>query len=487
MRVVIFDCNGYGSELRRRHLGDVIGAGPRTVAGILESYGYEVHILEPELHGSALAKKADIVMFSGMLTDLKVIKKLSRRFKHKLQVIGGPVTNQWELVLSRTNAKIAVVGEAEETLRELIESDFNPKGIPGIAYKESDKIIFNGSRGFLPQSKYHLITPSVRRIKDYRLYWARKVYVEVLRGCSNCVPFMGKCGCAFCDVPNTFGYPKFRDPETVLQEIRGLLEQGVKRIVLSAPDFLDYYRGEKLYDPRSPEPNVKFLESFLKKVYQLTKRYNAYFRIENIKPNLLTEEVAEVLEKYIDPFLVGVGVESGSDKALRLMNKPYTIKEVLRALEIMDRHRLGSFLYFIYGLPFENRETVSATRALLKKIYHRFKEVERFAFSKFLPLPNSAFYVFSRANLEPKYRLAQQELLPLVRELNKKIKQRKYLGKTVSYYVVSKLGPARYLAFPVRDGPYAIIRSEKGLRIGKALQARVVDVTDKHVIAKPAG
>jgi radical SAM superfamily enzyme YgiQ (UPF0313 family) len=489
MRIVIFDCNGYGSSIHRRHLGDVIGAGPRTVAGILESYGLEVRILEPEAYSSSFAKKADIVMFSGMITDFKVIRKLSRKFRSKLQIIGGPIANEWEFVLKKSYAKIAVVGEAEESLRELIESGFDPKGIQGVAYKLDDgSVIFNGPRGFLPQSKYHLITPSVRRIRDYRLHWTRKVYVEVLRGCSNCIPFMGKCGCAFCDVPNTFGYPKFRDPESILQEIEGLLKQGVRRIVLSGPDFLDYYRGEQLYDPRAPpEPNVQAIKSLLESIRRLTKRYNAYFRIENIKPNLMTEEVAEVLSEYIDPFLVGVGVESGSDKALRLMNKPYSIKEVLNALEIMERYNLGSFLYFIYGLPFENREMIESTKQLLLKIYRRFRSVDRFAFSKFLPLPNSAFYIFARTNLEPKYRVAREELLPLVNELNRRIKERRYVGRLMEYFVVSRISQDSFLGFPVKDGPYAVIKARrKNLRPGKRVRVKILGATSKHLLAKLA-
>ncbi|NPA86089.1 MAG: B12-binding domain-containing radical SAM protein [bacterium] len=479
MRIVLFDCNAYGTGKRLR-VSDVIGAGPRTVAGILEELGHEVRIFFPDWYNKKYAEKADIVMFSGMVSDLKIIKKLSRKFRNKLKICGGPISSLYEEILSKTKIDIVVIGEAELTLRELFEADLRPAEIPGLAYREGDKIIFTGYRKFLDQEQYHLIKPSVYRIKDYRYYWARRVYVEVLRGCSNYVPFMGKCGCGFCEVPNIFGYPKFREPEAILREVKGLLEQGVRRIVLSAPDFLDYYRGEQLTDPREPQPNIQKIKELLEGVARLCKKYSAYFRIENIKPNLLNEEVAAVLAKYIKPCIVGIGAESGDNKALQLMNKPYTTKEIEQCLEIMQVHGLRGNLYFIYGLPFEKKETLEKTKKFILQLYRRYKNaLERLVVSKFIPLPLSAFYIFK--NFEYKLEeVAKKELIETINRINRELKQR-YIGKVLRVFPVTRVSRNYFLCYPVTEGPYVLVKMEKFRR---TVKVKIKGATTRELIGK---
>ncbi|MHA1365705.1 MAG: B12-binding domain-containing radical SAM protein, partial [Candidatus Heimdallarchaeota archaeon] len=105
----------------------------------------------------------------------------------------------------------------------------------------------------------------------YKNFFSAKVYVECVRGCSNfggtriklpdgrscsecgfCDTFSiedrANCpsnippGCGFCSVPSLFGPAKSRSVNAIVKEIKELLNSKVKRIVLSAPDILDFGR-----------------------------------------------------------------------------------------------------------------------------------------------------------------------------------------------------------------------------------------------------
>lgn len=83
---------------------------------------------------------------------------------------------------------------------------------------------------------------------------------------------------------------------------------GVRRIVLSGADFLEYGRDllkNPLTDPVSPEPNLDAIDSLLSKVSYLSKKYGFYFEVENAKPSLVDEKVAKLLEKYHNPYRSG--------------------------------------------------------------------------------------------------------------------------------------------------------------------------------------
>ncbi len=125
MRPLIVDAlaSGKGSRVATR---DVIGAGPRAIAGVLEA-GVQRPKLAPVaavLEGHVDLQEYDALLVSGMTSDLTAIRRTVSRWKKGSEgpvLLGGPVTSEPERALGKTKADIAVVGEAELTLNELLE------------------------------------------------------------------------------------------------------------------------------------------------------------------------------------------------------------------------------------------------------------------------------------------------------------------------------------------------------------------------------
>lgn len=477
MRISIIDCNSYGFG-QRLAVSDVIGAGPRTIAGIFEAHDIETRIHTPDRINFKYIQRSDLIVFSGMISDFKIIKKLSKKFKNKKQICGGMISLEYERILAKTNIDCVVIGEGELTILELMENDFNFKALDqGIAFKDHGKIVAKEPRRLMTEAEMEKYTkPSTKRIKDYAHYYARRVYVEVLRGCSNTLPLLGKMGCGFCCVPNVFGAPRNRPEEAIVSEIKGLLEQGVKRIVLSAPDILDYKRSKPCMDPKKPWPNTKALKSLLRSVARLCQRYQAYFRIENIKPCLVNENVAKVLKEMPTPRLTGIGLESGHYKDLRLMNKPYGPREIEQAIINLNKENIRLNLYVIYGLRFQGTKSYRATLFFLKKLLSKVQNIEKITMSRFVPIPKSAF-----ENLEPysPKNKSLDRLLEFVRKKNLELNKKHYLGSKVELFPVLDLGKYS-LCYPKTDGPYVLVPKTNK----KLVTARIVEVRERTLYGK---
>lgn len=434
MKPLIVDtlASGKGTRLTTR---DVIGAGPRTVAGVLEKHGFNPDIspVERFLGKKFNVKDYEVLMVSGMSPDMSAIQRVVRKWRKNSQgtvIIGGPATSEPERVLSKTGADIAVIGEGEETIHELIDADaFNgDKGgldsIRGISYRVKKKVTVNPLRPIQSHEVYSQYPPSVSTITGYDLYKSARVYVEVVRGCSNyhrarigpvgeSCTYCEECttgdltsrynctegippGCGYCSVPSLYGPPRSRPVELVIDEAKGLLDSGVHRLVLSAPGFLDYGREasvapEPLTDPRSPMPNYEKVETLLEGLSGIpqVEEGNASLMIENIKASLVTEKAAKILGKYLSDTPVSVGFETGSDDHSVLLGRPDTPSETLVSLKRLKKAGMKPYVYFIHGLPGQTKETATET---VEKINQSMKlGADRVILYRFMSLPASAF------------------------------------------------------------------------------------------------
>ena len=78
----------------------------------------------------------------------------------------------------------------------------------------------------------------------------------------------------------------------------------MRRIVLSAPGFLDYLRGgenKSIYSPTKPEANYEKLEKLLQVLSGIRDKQEktCSISVENVKPSLVTKEIASLIGKYL--------------------------------------------------------------------------------------------------------------------------------------------------------------------------------------------
>jgi threonylcarbamoyladenosine tRNA methylthiotransferase MtaB len=128
--------------------------------------------------------------------------------------------------------------------------------------------------------------------------------------------------CSFCIIPSVRGRSRSLDPEVVLKQVEVLADEGYKEIVLSGIHLGSY--GRDL--PRAT--------SFLKLMERLEKiDHLKRLRLSSIEPLEVNEEIVSHVassQKFARHF--HVPLQSGVDRILRLMRRPYTSSQYLKVV-----------------------------------------------------------------------------------------------------------------------------------------------------------
>ncbi len=527
VNILIVDClaSGKGTRIATR---DAIGSGPRTIAGVLEKLDLEPKIVPVQaiLNHKIQLESFNLLLVSGMTNDLPALQKATKIWKKEKNnpvVIGGPVGSEPVRVLTKTNAEISVTGEGESTISELLNTELakgrmpNPKklqSIKGIAYRVGKRIEVNPFRPIQSRDVFSNFPPSTTCITDYPLFYAARVYVETLRGCSNfhrarIGPFGENCtyceictqgelgkryncpqgippGCGYCSVPSLYGPPRTRPIYLIFKEVKELLKLGVSRIVLSAPGFLDYGRDllvdpEPLTDPREPAPNYEFIEKLLRGLTSLPKiiEGRASIMIENVKAALVTTRAARIIGKYLYDTPVSIGFETGDFEHSKLIGRPDTPSETLKAIKLLSNAGLRPYVYFIHGLPGQTELTVDATIEMINKSAEL--GARRIILYRFYSLPMSAFMDCPSgppSALDPQ----SKRIYEAARKVNED-KKESLLGKKIKVVIAEQYDRDKnYLvAYPMNHGPVVLVDGDSNL-VKKIVPVEVDEIASDRMV-----
>ena len=517
-KILIVDALSAG-EGQRKSSRDTIGCGPRTVAGVFEKHKIPCHIQRAEqiLSAKSPFKGFDHLAISAMTMDSPVVRRIAGYWKRARKtgriIIGGPITAAPSL-LSESLADLFVLGEGEATLDDLLQRRYlNEKidlsAVKGIAYLSSGRVKLTARRPFLSENDLSdIFVPSATRIIDYVAYQASKVYVEVVRGCSNYrrtrLPLnngtrcseCGHCdsphpevrmdcpedippGCGFCSVPGTWGPPRSRSVKAIVSEVNALVNLGVHRIVLEAPGFLDYQRGtHPQTNPCSPPANLAALRELFTGLNAINPiaTGDVHLAIENMKACLFTEQVAQTLVDCSISSSPNIGLETGSEEHLQKIGKCGSTSDVLEAVRVASKFGMKPFVYFIYGLPGESEATIKASVDMMRKLSAA--GVERFILYGFRPLPGSAFEGYPASSQDdPLGQMLRKE----VEQINRLSKD-SYLGQTIRG-IAAEPSWSRHgytMVYPLGEGPLMTVAG--GFSPGTPLSVRVTKVLSSSLL-----
>ena len=514
--------SGRGERIATR---DAIGAGPRTIAGVLEASGVKTVIspVDRFLAGKYDQGDFNALLLSAMTSDLTAARKTVRKWRtchDGVTLIGGPIAGDPVWALRKTGGDVAVTGEGEETLKELLfiglETliDCDLQEVRGVSFRKNGQLTSNPLRPVQGREFFTKYKPSVERITDYPLFKAARIYVEALRGCSNynrarIGPLGEKCtycetcteaelterydcpqgippGCGYCSVPSLYGPPRTRPQSLIVEEVNGLLELGVRRVVLSAPGFLDYGRDLLVYpqpltDPRQPEPNYDAVESLLNALTGLdaVEDGSASIMIENLKASLVTERAAKILGSYLRGTPVSVGFETGSEEHSKQLGRPDSPREVLDALKRLKMAGLRPYVYFIHGLPGQSPETVEETIHTMNEAKRL--GAERVIMYRFQSLPRSAFTGCPSGPPSSSDELSMR-LTKAAAAVNRAAKD-ELLGSRVRVVAAERYDrdPSYTIAYPLRHGPVVLVKGSRW-NTGDIIDVTIVDLVSDRIV-----
>lgn len=191
-----------------------------------------------------------------------------------------------------------------------------------------------------------------------------RAVIKVQDGCNNF--------CSYCIIPYAKGRVRSRKPESVINEIKKIVKEGIKEVVITgihvASYGKDFENGIRLID---------LLEQ-INKVDGLKR-----IRLGSLEPNIITKEFVERLcniDKICDHF--HLSLQSGCNETLKRMNRKYTTEEFEQGVKLLREKfpNVALTTDIIVGFPDETEEEFNTTYEFLKKI--KFSKMHIFKYSQ---------------------------------------------------------------------------------------------------------
>jgi len=339
--------------------------GLMSISSFLTSKGIDNDIIDiKKLSGDVafneIVKKVkqidpDIIGVTCCATEIFEIKKLCSEIKSLLPsskiVLGGPhpTYRPEDFVRADVNFDYIVIGEGEKTLYELVVAIKENKSIDcvrGLFYQggrtEPRELIENLDE--LPMIAYDKIDmdyytkPNVWAIRPVLL---SSLWVFSSRGC----PFK----CKFCVAHAVFGRKiRYRSPEKVVSEIKFLISK--------------YKIDGVFFGDESFTLNRKHISRLCELLRDINVVWGCQTRAGNIDENLLQEM------KWSGCIQIDFGIESGSDKILKVLNKGTNTEQYRKAGKICKKAGMRQLANMMINVPTEELKDIDMSVNLLNEI-----------------------------------------------------------------------------------------------------------------------
>lgn len=316
------------------------------INGILQRILSGAEIVKPKYMG--------FTCYTGDFNSvIKIGKLIKKRIDTKI-VVGGihPTLKPEDFFHEGSPVDIAVIGEGELALSELIEKDLNGlslKDVAGIMYRENGAIIRTSERahlcdlGELPLPAYDKVDMELYALPQQslvRFLLLSGVRIFTARGC----PYF----CTFC--ANRAQKVRYRPVAAVIEEIAFLRDR------YSIDGF--YINDDTFCMDR--ERTFEFLRELKQ------SRIDMVWGMET-RANLLDEELIISL-KRAGCIQVDLGVESGSQEMLNRVKKGVRVEDIVRAFNICRRNKMRTFACFMVNMPGETETDIRESINLMSKI-----------------------------------------------------------------------------------------------------------------------
>lgn len=336
---------------------------------------------------------------ANIMRAYELAKLIEETYPDAFVILGGiHPTVLPEEALNTGNVDIVVRREGEETLNQLYERIKAGKDyfdVDGISYKQKD--------GQIKHNKNAKLIEDLNELAPFPYYLFEKHiqhyglgFIMASRGC----PYE----CIFCSARCISG-KKYRcvKPEKVIEQLDIL----INKYKLSYVYFID--------------DNLVVNKSWTKQLCDMMYEKGYYKHVKfscSLRSDGVDDEILEYLKKA-GFVLLNMGIESVSNRLLKLIKKGETIEQHTKAAMLIRKHGMRVGGTFILGLPTETKEERQANYKWAKK----YMDLARF--NNPAPYPGTELYEIAKKegrlnlgehyeNLNPVAALVENPTLPYV-------------------------------------------------------------------------
>lgn len=305
--------------------------------------------------------KPEFIGITCVVSEVKIVYDICEFIKKNsietIIVIGGPHASICPENFVERGIKFdyLVLGEGEITVHELIRTlkdGRNINNVDGIAFIREGKLVKNKPREMIKDID-ELPFPAYDKV-DMKYYcrpnvWAiRPIYISSFtiftsRGC----PY----NCNFCAAHAVWGRKvRFMSPERVAQHIEYIIRKfNIDALYFGDESFT--FSRDRIYDIFNilKSKNIKIL-------------FGCQTRV-----NLLDEDLLRFL-KNNGCLQIDFGIESGSDRMLKIMNKQTSVEVSEKIAKICRKIKLRHFANMLINVPGETLEDIEKSLHFVKEM-----------------------------------------------------------------------------------------------------------------------
>lgn len=310
--------------------------------------GYDIHFYDMDIkrdthevmkyHLTEKKEDYEFIFVGGLITLYGYYKNylsqvLMEVYPNTRKVIGGAIASVIpELLLKNTCFDIAVIGEAEHTVLDLM-AGIPLKNINGIAYKEKENIIVNKPRALM-QNIDGMPDRSFFNVEKYmanafKVYHCNHLDIVISRGC----PY----NCNFCY--DIFGKKvRLRSINDVIKELSYLKKAyNLQMFTIVDETFM---------------LNEDYVIEFCRKLKKLNLSWTCNSRV-----NLINDKIAQAISDAGCKAVL-FGIESGSQKVLDIMKKGVKVIQADKAIDTLRKYNINPICSMMVGSLGETKETI---------------------------------------------------------------------------------------------------------------------------------
>jgi B12-binding domain/radical SAM domain protein len=299
------------------------------------------------------------------------VRRIRKRFGDAVKFIGGGAhASARPMDMLEQGFDYVVIGEGESSFPELLlrlSEGKNPESLKGVVGHDSAEMP-------LPRE---LPPVDLNTYPPFALGKNIVGPIEVTRGC----PF----SCKFCATPFlTGGRVRHRSVENVVNWLKQAVEKrGFERTWFLSPNALSYGGRGRRAEPEKIEALLKGATS----VEGLEEVFFGSFPSE-VRPEFVTKPLLEMMRSFVANKTLQIGLQSSSNRMLKLMNRHHTVEEGMRAIVTALDTDFTPHVDMIFGLP---RETIKERHESIELCQELAEMGAKIHGHVFMPLPGSEY------------------------------------------------------------------------------------------------